>query len=1314
MIRREHLFAFATTVAVAALVATPPAASADVAPRALILYDGTAQKAREGRIDGLHVANLMGHFGFKAVLQPIEEYRDGGMAPYEAVFVAGGSNKTHWPASLLRDARARRSRLVWLGYGLDAFLPGPEGRKRGLRVESVRIGSLVRRIVYRGHELVRGGGMMTTLKVLDPARVQAEADAFTPQGQRLPYILRSGNLWLVADVPFAYIGDQDRYLAFCDLLHDILGVDHASSRRAMIRLEDVTPDDDPASIRRVVDLFAGEEVPFQIGAVAIFVDPEARKEVRLSQRPELAAALRYGVAHGGSIVLHGDTHQYRGVTPDDFEFWDGFRNAPRADDSAELVRGKLHAALDEFFLSDVYPIAWETPHYAASQLDYSEFARVFSVFNEETMIDGQGAQQSFPFPTTDVRGYRIVPENIGYLPASNPDPARLVANARAMLAVRDGLPSAFVHDFLDPQLIRDTVRGIKELGYEFVSLRDFDCRVATDDRLIATGKASREIKLRDSYLHQFLVGSDAEHLQETWAEKRFTGPTQASLTPDADQILVAIGEDERPLPPPSLATRLEQAVSSTLDRFRAHEQQAEETRPVKTAILWRANARGAEGLDQESLAAVFRAYGASPRVIPVPSLASATLGRDEILLIPHAAAAIMSGEDMSRVSQWVRDGGQLIVDGRSTLAEGMGVRYPGGTITAERVTDGAQTDLELKWRPAVVVERFRVPDPAVILTREAASRAGLAASFSHGAGRVLYLATLLDPYSRDGTSRYPFLFEHALEAFDRRQPARARTTELYFDPGLRTDISIEDLAVQWRRMGVRVVYAAAWVFDRRYTYDYDRLIHVCHANGILVYAWFEFPQVTPAFWKDYPEWREVAAAGKTLPSWRLAMNLANPACRQGAVHFMTSTLGRWAWDGVNLAELSFDGKADGDQPRAMVPLNEDVRRSFRAEHGFDPIALFDRASPHYWRRDVKGWRQFLDYRRDLVTELHRVFLTALRPFAATGREVIVTILDSLQHPEVEADNGLDSAAIVSLLDETPFTLQVEDPARAWTDPPDRYLTLAQRYKAILPAGARFMLDINVVPSRDVSATHLPSALTVGTELLASARAARAASGRVALYGDATIRSADLELLSYAAAATTRVTRRERTWEVDSPVSVELPVSSEIKTFSLDGNDWPFWRPGYVLLPPGRHTLSAARAKARWLDTSALRPQLLQVSDPLLDMSTTNAGLLIEYDSPGPVYAAFARPPASVVVEGAETLIQPGAREFGGVVTLPPGHHRATVSGSRGAALFLEFASLLSSSLIVAFGTTAIAILAVLYASIRLRRLARWALGHVRS
>src|SRR5207253_1577787 len=98
----------------------------------------------------------------------------------------------------------------------------------------------------------------------------------------------------------------------------------------------------------------------------------------------------------------------------------------------------------------------------------------------------QGTQQFVPYPTVDARGSLIVPENLGYLPAGNPDPAALVANARALLVVRDAVASAYVHDFLDPGLFRELIRGVKGLGYGFVSLRDFPCRVSTGGRLVMT------------------------------------------------------------------------------------------------------------------------------------------------------------------------------------------------------------------------------------------------------------------------------------------------------------------------------------------------------------------------------------------------------------------------------------------------------------------------------------------------------------------------------------------------------------------------------------------------------------------------------------------------------------------------------------------------------------------------------------------------------------------------------------------------------------------------------------------------------------
>ena len=64
---------------------------------------------------------------------------------------------------------------------------------------------------------------------------------------------------------------------------------------------------------------------------------------------------------------------------------------------------------------------------------------------------------------------------------------------------------------------------------------------------------------------------------------------------------------------------------------------------------------------------------------------------------------------------------------------------------------------------------------------------------------------------------------------------------------------------------------------------------------------------------------------------------------------------------------------------------------------------------------------------------------------------------------------------------------------------------------------------------------------------------------------------------------------------------------------------------------------------------------------------------------------------------------PGAREFGAVLILPAGHHRVEVAGSGGVSFVLDMASLIFSSLTVAFGSFAILALMTLYTGIRVRR-----------
>src|SRR5262249_21598025 len=116
----------------------------------------------------------------------------------------------------------------------------------------------------------------------------------------------------------------------------------------------------------------------------------------------LVDAIQYMIGRGGTPVLHGVTHQYRGATGDDYEFWDETNGRPIARDSAALVRERLQQGLAECFANGIFPVAFETPHYGASATDYEAMKQVFTLFNERTMATPDvGSIQYFPYPTVD-------------------------------------------------------------------------------------------------------------------------------------------------------------------------------------------------------------------------------------------------------------------------------------------------------------------------------------------------------------------------------------------------------------------------------------------------------------------------------------------------------------------------------------------------------------------------------------------------------------------------------------------------------------------------------------------------------------------------------------------------------------------------------------------------------------------------------------------------------------------------------------------------------------------------------------------------
>src|SRR3954454_18275944 len=119
------------------------------------------------------------------------------------------------------------------------------------------------------------------------------------------------------------------------MLFDSLGTGTTPAlnrHRGLVRIEDVGPDADPAELRAVADYLYAEKVPFSVAVYPRYRDPKGvqnggkAQDYTLVQKPKVVAALKYMKQRGGTLLMHGYTHQfgsvanpYDGESANDFE-----------------------------------------------------------------------------------------------------------------------------------------------------------------------------------------------------------------------------------------------------------------------------------------------------------------------------------------------------------------------------------------------------------------------------------------------------------------------------------------------------------------------------------------------------------------------------------------------------------------------------------------------------------------------------------------------------------------------------------------------------------------------------------------------------------------------------------------------------------------------------------------------------------------------------------------------------------------------------------------------------------------------------------
>jgi uncharacterized protein YdaL len=489
-------------------------APGSVGATTLVLYDTSNTYGWLGELYAQAAANLVSHFG-PWQTEPVASYQAGQIGQYTATIYIGSTYDEPLPASFLNDVYNATRPVIWVYdniWELTNAYPGFQ-TKFGWMWSQFDT-STVSHVTYKGATLTRDGvnnlGGIMNYSSVDPTKVTDVADAVRDaDGSTFPWALRSGNLTYVGENPFTYTTETDRVHVFEDMLFDALDPTAPTEHRAMIRLEDINPSQDPAELKSVVDYLYSQGIPFGFGVSPVYTDPNGYYTGGTPESSSLAdrgngitADIKYMQSHGGTLVMHGYTHQYSNiinpysaVTGDDFEFYRVTENAdhtlnylgPLPGDSVNWALNRIDASANVFKKAGIAPAQiFEFPHYAGSAADYSAVAQRFGVRWERGMYYGGWLTGStidyshvigegFPFVVRDVYGTTVLPENCG---PYAPEPfygfkphlvSDILAAADANQVVRDGIATFYYHPFEGLDALKQIVQGFQQRGLTFVA-----------------------------------------------------------------------------------------------------------------------------------------------------------------------------------------------------------------------------------------------------------------------------------------------------------------------------------------------------------------------------------------------------------------------------------------------------------------------------------------------------------------------------------------------------------------------------------------------------------------------------------------------------------------------------------------------------------------------------------------------------------------------------------------------------------------------------------------------------------------------------
>ena len=316
--------------------------------------------------------------------------------------------------------------------------------------------------------------------------------------------------------------DSSHITLFAEVLHNVFENAHQEIHPGYIRLEDVHPLVDPKPLREIAEMLKERNIPYMVAVIPIYTNHSTGKRTTFADSPELLKVLKQMQQDGGSIVLHGYTHQFRASeTGEGFEFWDVENNSPiyfsenqafslkeqdefstreKYEDyindlkayEREYTETKLNQGIDELTKYGLYPLAFEAPHYTMSQHGYQILSEHFSTYVGHIQLSDRDWEimDTSPYITSPsfLNGMRLLPETMGYIrPNIEQAVQKMMDHAKRLESVRDGMFAAFYHPYLGSEGFKellDELGGLPDVSW--IDLKETDVWVKSDNVSIHT------------------------------------------------------------------------------------------------------------------------------------------------------------------------------------------------------------------------------------------------------------------------------------------------------------------------------------------------------------------------------------------------------------------------------------------------------------------------------------------------------------------------------------------------------------------------------------------------------------------------------------------------------------------------------------------------------------------------------------------------------------------------------------------------------------------------------------------------------------